>query len=67
MQLEAVDSGNIFGSPLISLAFKALESTEACDEACDLLKHVMEAFVEPVVVKVISPYLIRGIRESKDL
>lgn len=56
VQLEAVDSVNIFESRMVSIAFKALESTEACDEACDLLTHVMEAFVEPGVIEVIIPH-----------
>ncbi|CAN0366375.1 unnamed protein product, partial [Laminaria digitata] len=51
IQLEAVERGELFASPVMSLALESLENPEACEEACELVTISVEAFTEPAAVE----------------
>ena len=58
MQLEAVDGADMLASPVMALALEALESQEACDDACELVTAALEAFTDPGAVEVSTPPLL---------
>lgn len=55
MQLDAIEGADMLASPVMALALEALESPEACDDACELVTAALEAFTDPGAVEVGIP------------
>ncbi|CBJ31043.1 conserved unknown protein [Ectocarpus siliculosus] len=58
MQLEAVERADMLASPVMTLAVEALESPEACDDACELVTVSLEAFTEPEAAEEMLPRVL---------
>ncbi|CAN0236553.1 unnamed protein product, partial [Ectocarpus sp. 4 AP-2014] len=58
MQLEAVERADMLASPVMALALEALESPEACDDACELVTVSLEAFTEPEAAEEMLPRVL---------